>query len=165
MHIIPPPRGGGGGTRLSFGRGGAAGGRKPDPVTNHSARKKYTLSQYTLLKLSLCIPCISTDGLSILQKIHPVPIYLTKTFICIPCISTDGLSIFCCVSSYIHKNLLGPARAVAGARSRGSRACHKHCGPARVIFFPRPVPHASLLVPRLRACHKHCGLGSREATL
>ena len=45
----------GGGGALDFhldGRGGAAGGRKPDPVSNRSARKKYTLSQYTLLKLS-----------------------------------------------------------------------------------------------------------------
>ena len=97
--------GGGGGTRLSFGRGGgAAGGRKPDPVTNHSARKTYTLSQYTLLKLSYAYPVL---------------------------VRTD--SLFCCVSSYIHTNLLRPARAVAGARSRGSRACHKHCGPARTV--------------------------------
>ena len=37
-------RGGGGGG------GGAAGGRKPDPVVMRSVHKKYTLSQYTLLK-------------------------------------------------------------------------------------------------------------------
>ena len=49
-----------GGTRLSCGRGGggdAAGGRKPDPVANRSVHKKYTLSQYTLLKKIICIPC------------------------------------------------------------------------------------------------------------
>ena len=47
-----PWGGGGGGTRLSCGRGGggAAGGRKPDPVAMRSVHKKYTLSQYTLLK-------------------------------------------------------------------------------------------------------------------
>ena len=42
--------GGGGGTRLSCGRGGAAGGRKPDPVAMRSVHKIYTLSQYPLLK-------------------------------------------------------------------------------------------------------------------
>ena len=49
----------GGGTRLSCGRGGggAAGGRKPDPVAMRSVHKKYTLSQYTLLKICICIPC------------------------------------------------------------------------------------------------------------
>ena len=63
----PGNRPGGGGTRLSFGRGGGVplGGRKP--VSNRSAHKKYTLSQYTLLKLAyICIPCTGTDGLSIL---------------------------------------------------------------------------------------------------
>ena len=52
--------GGGGGTRFSCGRGGgggAAGGRKPDPVAMRSVHKKYTLSQYTLLKMFICIPC------------------------------------------------------------------------------------------------------------
>ena len=45
------PPGGGGGTRLSCGQGGgAAGGRKPDPVAMRSVHK----------------------------KIHPVTIYLTK---------------------------------------------------------------------------------------
>ena len=28
---------------------------------------------------------------------------------------TDGLSILLCISSYIHKNLLRPARTIAGA--------------------------------------------------
>ena len=60
-----------------------------------------TLSQYTLQKLSYAYPVL---------------------------VRTD--SLFCCVSSYIHKNLLRPARAVAGARSR---ACHKLCGPARTV--------------------------------
>ena len=36
-------------------------------------------------------------------------------------------SLFCCVSSYVHKNLLRPARTVASLVPR-SRACHKHCG-------------------------------------
>ena len=61
-------------------------------------------------------PCLKPLGA---QKIHPVTIYLTKIFICIPCTSTDGLSILCCVSSYIHKNLLRPARTVAGAEIAG----------------------------------------------
>ena len=42
-----------GGGALDFhvdGGGGAAGGRKPDPVAMRSVHKKYTLSQYTLLK-------------------------------------------------------------------------------------------------------------------
>ena len=39
------------------GGGGAAGGRKPDPVAMRSVHKKYTLSQYTLLKMFICIPC------------------------------------------------------------------------------------------------------------
>ena len=50
-------RGGGGALTSQLGRGGAAGGSKPDPVTNRSAHKKYTLSQYTLLKTFICIPC------------------------------------------------------------------------------------------------------------
>ena len=127
---MPP---GGGGTRLSFGRGGggAAGGRKPDPVTNHSARKKYTLSQYTLLKLSYAYPVlVRTD--SLFCKKYTLSQYtctLLKLSYAYPVlVRTD--SLFCCVSSYIHKNLLRPARAVAGARSR---ACHKHCGPARTV--------------------------------
>ena len=33
-------------------------------------------------------------------------------------VRTDCL-VFCCVSSYIHKNLLRPARAVAGAEIAG----------------------------------------------
>ena len=42
----------GGGGALDFhvdGGGGAAGGRKPDPVAMRSVHKIYTLSQYTLL--------------------------------------------------------------------------------------------------------------------
>ena len=116
------PGGGGGGHSTFIWTGGAAGGRKPDPVTNHSARKKYTLSQYTLLKLSYAYPVL--------------------------------------VPSYIHKNLLRSARAVAAlVPDRGDR----------VPVINIVVPHAPSLVPRLRACHKHCGLGtrmgSREATL
>ena len=42
------------------------GGWKPEPVSNRSAHQKYTLSQYTLLKTFICIPCTGTDGLSIL---------------------------------------------------------------------------------------------------
>ena len=52
--------------------------------------KKNTLSQYTLLKLSYAYPVL---------------------------VRTD--SLFSCVSSYIHKNLLRPARAVAGAEIAG----------------------------------------------
>ena len=37
-------------TFMWTGGGGAAGGRKPDPVANRSVHKKYTLLQYTLLK-------------------------------------------------------------------------------------------------------------------
>ena len=50
------PGGGGGHSPLKW-VGGAAGGSKPDPVTNRSVHTKYTLSQYTLLKTSICIPC------------------------------------------------------------------------------------------------------------
>ena len=60
------------------------------------------------------------------QKIHPVPYAY-------PVLVRTDYSLFCCVSSYIHKNLLRPARTVAGARSRGSRACHNYCGPARTV--------------------------------
>ena len=54
------PGGGGGGGYSTFNwvgecRGG--GGLKPDPVSNRSAHKKYTLSQYTLLKTFIRIPC------------------------------------------------------------------------------------------------------------
>ena len=52
---MQPPGGGGGGHSPLNWVGGAAGGSRPDPVSNRSAHKKYTLSQYTLLKLSLCI--------------------------------------------------------------------------------------------------------------
>ena len=60
LHSInsPPPPGGGG--ALDFhvdGGGGTAGGRKPDPVAMRSVHKKYTLSQYNLLKNCICIPC------------------------------------------------------------------------------------------------------------
>ena len=50
----------GGGGALDFhvdGGGGAAGGRKPDPVAMRSVHKIYTLSQYTLLKKIIYIPC------------------------------------------------------------------------------------------------------------
>ena len=58
------PGGGGHSTFIWTGGGGAAGGRKPDPVANHLARKKYTLSQYTLLKLSYAYPVlVRTDSL------------------------------------------------------------------------------------------------------
>ena len=33
------------------------GGENPDPVSNRSAHKRYSLSQYTLLKTFICIPC------------------------------------------------------------------------------------------------------------
>ena len=51
---FPPsdPGGGGGGHLTLIWTGGAAGGRKSDPASNRSAHKKYTLSQYTLRKLS-----------------------------------------------------------------------------------------------------------------
>ena len=44
---------GGGGVPLGLG------GRKPEPVAMRSVHKKYTLSQYTLLKICIlvCIPC------------------------------------------------------------------------------------------------------------
>ena len=56
---LPPIPGGGGGTQVSTARGaaGGGGGSNPDPVSNRSARKKYTLLQYTLLKTFICIPC------------------------------------------------------------------------------------------------------------
>ena len=60
------------------------GGVKTWPCLKPLGAQKYTLSQYTLL----------------------------KTFICIPCTGTDR-------SSYIHKNLLRPARTVAGAKIAG----------------------------------------------
>ena len=52
-------RGGGGGGHSTFmWEGGAAGGRKPDPVAMRSVHKIYTLSQYTLLKKKIIyIPC------------------------------------------------------------------------------------------------------------
>ena len=54
---VDPPLGGGGGV-------------KPDPVSNRSAHKKYTLSQYTLLKtFIIMLPCTGMDGLSILLYI------------------------------------------------------------------------------------------------
>ena len=60
------PGGGGGGTRLSFGRGGAAGGSKT-------------------------WPCLKPLGA---QEIHPVPIYLTKTFICIVTLYWYGRTLY-----------------------------------------------------------------------
>ena len=118
---------GGGGHSTLIWTGVPLGDRKPDPVSNRSVHKKYTLSQYTLLKLSYAYPVL---------------------------VRTD--SVFCCVSSYIHKNRLRPARAVSWCRDHGP-----------VINIVDP--HAPSLVPRSRACHKHCGLGpgweAREATL
>ena len=126
------PRGGGGGHSTFIWTGGAAGGRKPDPVTNHSSRQKYTLSQYTLLKLSYAYPVLVRTGSLFCKKYTLSQYTLLKLSYAYPVlVRTD--SLFCCVSSYIHKNLLRPARAVAGARSRGSRACHKHCGPAHTV--------------------------------
>ena len=59
LQRIVGPRGGGGHSALIWTEGGGVplGGRKPDPISNRSAHKKYTLSQYTLLKRTL-------DGLS-----------------------------------------------------------------------------------------------------
>ena len=48
--------GGGGGHSTFMWTGGAAGGRKPDPVAMRSVHKKYTLSQYNLLKFSYAYP-------------------------------------------------------------------------------------------------------------
>ena len=48
-----------GGGALDFhvdGGGGCRWGRKPDPVAMRSVHKKYTLSQYTLLKFSYAYP-------------------------------------------------------------------------------------------------------------
>ena len=54
-----PGGGGGGGWHSTFmwTGGGCRWGRKPDPVAMRSVHKKYTLSQYTLLKNFICIPC------------------------------------------------------------------------------------------------------------
>ena len=76
----------GGGGRLSFGRGGAAG------MAGGGGVKTW--------------PYFKPLGTE--KKIHPVTI-------CIPCTGIRTDSLFCCVSSYIHKNLLRPTRAVAGA--------------------------------------------------
>ena len=59
LQIRQPTSPGGGGGALDphvDGGGGAAGGRKPDPVAMRSVHKKYTLSQYTLLKFSYAYP-------------------------------------------------------------------------------------------------------------
>ena len=85
-------------------------------------------------------PCLSVSNRSAHKKIHPVTIYLIlKTFICMYPVSKGGESfaterwspvlvrtdsLFCCVSPYIHKNLLRPARTVASLVPR-SRAWHK----------------------------------------
>ena len=116
-----PNKWGGGCTSILTVTGTSRWGWKPDPVSNRSAHK----------------------------KIHPVTIYLTKNFH-ISCerggesfaierwfkirwYTTDGLSI-CCVSSYIHKNLLRSARTVAGAwhcglgtRLGSNPALYKNC--------------------------------------
>ena len=42
---------------------GGGGGSKPDPVSNRSADRKYTLSQYTLLKTFIYIPCCNISHL------------------------------------------------------------------------------------------------------
>ena len=112
---------GGGGGHSTFiwtgGGGGAAGGRKPDPVTNHSARQKCTLSQYTLLKLSYAYPVL---------------------------VRTD--SLFCCVKTYHHTFIKiccaprAPSRLVPDRGDRGpiinivvphtpSRRWCRDCGP------------------------------------
>ena len=73
-------------------------------------------------------PCLKPLGT---QKIHmhPVTIYLTKNFSYAYPVLVRTDSLFCCVSSYIHKNLLHPARTIAGAVIAGlSGFCHKHCG-------------------------------------
>ena len=127
-HVDP-----GGGGALDFHLDGGGGGCRwgvENLTLSQTARRtrKYTLSQYTLLKLSYAYPVL---------------------------VRTD--SLFCCVSSYIHKNLLRPPRAVA--------SLVPDRGPVITIV----VPHAPSLMPRSRACHKYCGLGtrlgSREATL
>ena len=50
-------RGGGGGALDFDVDGGCRWGRKPDPVAMRSVHQKYFLSQYTLLKMFICIPC------------------------------------------------------------------------------------------------------------
>ena len=72
-------RGGGGGYSTFNWVGGAAGGgggggSKPDPVSNRLAHKKYTLSQYTLLKTFICIPCCNIAHLGYI----PCPIVVLQ---------------------------------------------------------------------------------------
>ena len=54
---VVPPRGGGGGHSPLKWVGGAAGGFKTWPCHKPLGTQKYTLSQYTLLKTFICIPC------------------------------------------------------------------------------------------------------------
>ena len=95
----PPPPGGGHSTFIWTGGGGCRWGSKT-------------------------WPCLKPLGA---HKIHPVTIYLTKTFMCIAypvLVRTD--SLFCCVSSYSHKNLCVPRAPSLAPRSRAYHKVHKH---------------------------------------
>ena len=120
MAELNPGPGGGGhlhrtvtGTCRWWG-GGGGGGWKPDPVSNRSVHKKYTLSQYTLLKPFICIPCErgrefrDGDGALIQDSL-----VLVRTE-----------SLFYCVSSYIKVCCVPHAPSLVPR----SRAWHKHCG-------------------------------------
>ena len=83
---------------------GGGGAKNLNLSQNRSAHKKYNLSQNTLLKLSYA--CIAV------------------------LVRTDFL--FCCVSSYIHLKKICCVPRAPSLVPR-SRACHKHCGPARTV--------------------------------
>ena len=96
---------GGGGTRLSLGRG------VPLGVEN------LTLSQTA--RRTKNTPCHN---------------YLTKTFICIP-LYWDGRTLYCAVYHHTFIKIccvFCVPRAPSSLVPR-SRACHKHCGPARTV--------------------------------
>ena len=85
-----PSSGGGGGVHSTLiWTGGAAGGSKPDPVSNHSPHKKiHPVTMYLIRKLSYAYPVL---------------------------VRTD--SLFCYTSPYIHENLLRAASLAPRSRA------------------------------------------------
>ena len=103
-----PGRGGGGALDFHLDGRVPLGGWKPDPVSNRSAHKKYTLSQYTLLNFYM--HTLYWYGQTLYSAVYH------HTFIKISCVPRAPSLVP--RSQACHKHC-GPARTVAGAEIVG----------------------------------------------
>ena len=91
--LVPGGGGGKGALTAQLGRGW---GWKPDPVSNRSAHKNYTLSQYTLLKTCICIPCcnIAHLGRTLYSAVY---IHVYHIYVCVFMYIYIYIYIYVCV--------------------------------------------------------------------